>query len=138
MLAYCVRAGMSLIDFYDAELWEVTAVLKVYFLEMEKQYKEQYHVARFQMSSMTDVKNVKFAWERNKITIEELSEEEKLRIEEGNKRLDERANNEYKAIQMLIEMNYTKLQATELISKAASKSKKVILPEELVRMSTNG
>ena len=138
MLAYCIRSGMSLSDFYDAELWEVGAVLKTYFLEKEKEFRHGYEIARFQMSGMIDTKSIKFPWELQSRTVEDLSEEKKSEIKETQRILDTRAKNEYEAKEQLIELGYSKLKATDLIQKAASKTKRIIEVEDLVNIAING
>lgn len=138
MLSYCVCAGLSVSEFYDAELWEVTAILRTYFAEKEQEYKERYNVARFQMGAMVDTEKIKFAWERPSIEIDELDEDRKAKIEETNKRLDARAKEEFKAIDSLIDLGYTKQEAKDAITKVASRTKKVVEFKELVKLALNG
>jgi hypothetical protein len=138
MLAYCVRAGMSLSDFWDAEIWEVSAVLNVYFQEKENEYREPYNVARLQMSSMVDTKNLRFPWEVQKLSKEDLTDEQKANIKKANQIMDARAKNEFQAVKMLLDLDYTPRKAKDLIEKAASKRKNIIEPEELVNIAING
>jgi hypothetical protein len=129
---------MSLSDFYDAEMWEVTAVLKTYFLEKEKEFRHGYEIARFQMSSMIDTKSIKFPWELSSRTIEDLTDQEIEAANEAKKILDARAKNEYKAKEILLGMGYSKLKAAELILTSGSTSKKVIEVNDLVNIAING
>ena len=138
MLAYCIRSGMSLSDFYDAELWEVGAVLKTYFSEKEKEFRHGYEIARFQMSGMIDTKSIKFPWEIPAKKLEDLSEEEIERHKKAMEVLDARARNEAQAKAQLIEMGYSRGKARELILKAASSTRKIIEVSDLVNMAING
>ena len=138
MLAYCVRAGMSLSDFWDAEIWEVSAVLSVYFEEKQNEYREPYNVARLQMSSMIDTKNLRFPWEVQKVSKEDLTDEQKANIKKVNRIMDARAKNEFQATKILLDLDYSPREAKGLIEKAASKRKEIIEPTELVNIAING
>tara|TARA_R100000951_G_scaffold74686_2_gene62947 strand:- start:784 stop:1200 length:417 start_codon:yes stop_codon:yes gene_type:complete len=138
MLAYCIRAGMSLSDFWDAEIWEVSAVLTTYFQEKQNEYREPYNVARLQMSAMVDTKNIKFPWERPSVLKEDLTDEQKANLRETSRIMDARAKNEFKAVQILLDLDYHPRIAKELISKASSRRKNIIEPEELVNIAING
>lgn len=138
MLAHCVMAGMSVSDFYDAEIWEVNAILKVYFRKEEQIYQNSWELARFQLSGMVDTKNIKFPWERQVKKRRELNPEE-LEIALANQAIiDKRAMNEFKAVQLLIGMNYSKQIAREKVNKIATQTRSIIEVDELVNRAING
>ena len=138
MLSHCIIAGMSRSDFWDSEIWEVNAVLSVYFKKQEQTYHNQWELARFQLSGMVDTKNIKFPWERQAKKRRELTPEELEKALHNQAITDERAMNEFKAVQLLIGMNYSRQVAKEKVNKVATKTRGVIEVNELVNRAING
>lgn len=60
-----IQAGMTLDDFYKAELWEVLVIIDYHFKVKNEEFQTQWEIARFQMSAMTKTDSIKFPWERN-------------------------------------------------------------------------
>lgn len=138
MLGHCIAAGMSKSDFWDSEIWEVNAVLQIYFKKEEQRFQQDWEIARFQLSGMVDTKNIKFPWERQVKKRKELTPQELEKALANQAITDQRAKNEYEAVKALLEMGYAKHIARDKVIQAASYTRKVIDVQELINKAING
>lgn len=138
MLGHCIAAGMSKSDFWDSEIWEVNAVLKIYFKKEEQRFQKDWEIARFQLSGMVDTKNIKFPWELQPKKRKELTPQELEKALANQAITDQRAKNEYEAVKTLLEMGYAKHIAREKVNRIATKTRKVIDVQELINKAING
>jgi hypothetical protein len=138
MLGHCVAAGMSSSDFWDSEIWEVNAILQIYFKKEEQRFQQDWEIARFQLSGMVDTKRIKFPWELQVKRSKELTPQELEKALANKAVTDQRAKNEHEAVKSLLEMGYAKHIAREKVIRAASYTKKVIDVQELINNAING
>ena len=67
-MGLALSAGMSLHEFYESEMWEVSVVIDGYLKETTRQYRNGYELARFQLMGTIgseEASKIVFDWEKD-------------------------------------------------------------------------
>lgn len=94
-MSHSIRAGLSLTEFEDSELWKIKRILDTYFIQKEQEYKNSWEQTRMIAASMVGSDNVKLPWDNETKKSELPTAEEFAKHQDWVRRMDKEHKKNY-------------------------------------------